>query len=127
MKVAPTTNFASKFMNQITYNDFTKVDIRTGKIVEIRDFPEARKPAYKLKIDFGPELGIKQSSVQASGAHTKEELLNSLVCCVVNFPSKQIGPFTSEVLTLGFRNNDGDGWVLIEPKKDSVDFGSRLS
>ena len=127
MKVAPTTNFASKFMNQITYNDFTKVDIRTGKIVEIRDFPEARKPAYKLKIDFGPELGIKQSSVQAVGAHTKEELLNSLVCCVVNFPSKQIGPFTSEVLTLGFRNNDGDGWVLIEPKKDSVDFGSRLS
>ena len=127
MKVAPTTNFASKFMNQITYNDFTKVDIRTGKIVEIRDFPEARKPAYKLKIDFGPELGIKQSSVQAVGAHTKEELLNSLVCCVVNFPSKQIGPFTSEVLTLGFQNNAGDGWVLIAPKKDSVDLGSRLS
>lgn len=111
----------------ISYDDFIKVDIRAGKIVEIQDFPEARKPAYKLKIDFGPEVGIKQSSVQAVGAHTKEELLNSLVCCVVNFPPKQIGPFTSEVLTLGFRNNSGDGWVLIEPKKSSVDLGSRLS
>jgi len=111
----------------ISYDDFTNVDMRVGKIVEIQDFPEARKPAYKLKIDFGPELGIKQSSVQAVGAHTKEELLNSLVCCVVNFPPKQIGPFTSEVLTLGFRNNAGDGWVLIEPKKDSIDLGSRLS
>ena len=111
----------------ISYDDFTNVDMRVGKIVEIQDFPEARKPAYKLKIDFGPELGIKQSSVQAVGAHTKEELLNSLVCCVVNSPPKQIGPFTSEVLTLGFRNNAGDGWVLIEPKKDSIDLGSRLS
>ncbi len=111
----------------ITYDDFTKVDIRAGKIVEIQDFPEARKPAYKLKIDFGPEIGIKQSSVQAVGAHTKEELLNSLVCCVVNFPPKQVGPFASEVLTLGFRNASGEGWVLIEPKKDSVDLGSRLS
>ncbi|MDP2655650.1 MAG: tRNA-binding protein [bacterium] len=111
----------------ISYDDFTKVDIRVGKIVEIQDFPEARKPAYKLKIDFGPDIGVKQSSVQAVGAHTKEELLNSLVCCVVNFPPKQIGPFTSEVLTLGFRNNAGDGWVLIEPKKSSVDLGNRLS
>lgn len=111
----------------ISYEDFQKIDIRVGKIVEIQDFPEARKPAYKLKIDFGPELGVKQSSVQAVGAHTKEELLDSLVCCVVNFPPKQIGPFTSEVLTLGFRNNTGDGWVLIEPKKSSVDLGSRLS
>jgi tRNA-binding protein len=110
-----------------TFEDFQKIDIRVGKIVEIQDFPEARKPAYKLKVDFGPEIGIKQSSVQAVGAHTKEELLNSLVCCVVNFPPKQVGPFTSEVLTLGFRNNAGDGWVLIEPKKGSVDLGSRLS
>ena len=114
-------------MDQITYNDFEKVYIRVGKIVEILDFPEARKPAYKLKIDFGPEIGIKQSSVQAIGAHMKEELLNSLVCCVVNFPPKQIGLFTSEVLTLGFRNNKGDGWVLIEPKNDSVDLGSKLA
>lgn len=111
----------------ISYEDFQKIDIRAGKIVEIQDFPEARKPAYKLKIDFGPEIGVKQSSVQAVGAHTKEELLNSLVCCVVNFPLKQIGPFASEVLTLGFRNNSGDGWVLVEPKKDSVDLGSKLA
>ena len=114
-------------MEQITWNDFEKVDIRVGKIIEILDFPEAQKPAYKLQIDFGPEVGIKRSSVQAVGAHTKEELLNSLVCCVVNFPPKQIGPFTSEVLTLGFKNNAGDGWVLIEPKRGSVDIGSKLA
>ena len=114
-------------MDQITWDDFEKVDIRVGKIIEVLDFPEARKPAYKLKIDFGSEVGIKQSSVQAVGAHTKEELLGSLVCCVVNFPLKQIGPFVSEVLTLGFRNNVGGGWVLIEPKKAAVDLGSRLA
>jgi len=114
-------------MDQITWDDFEKVDIRVGKIIEVSDFPEARKPAYKLKVDFGSEVGIKQSSVQAVGAHTKEELLGSLVCCVINFPPKQIGPFTSEVLTLGFRNNAGDGWVLIEPKKASIDLGSRLA
>jgi len=114
-------------MEQITWDDFEKVDIRVGKVIEILDFPEARKPAYKLQIDFGAEIGIKRSSVQAVGAHTKEELLNSLVCCVVNFPPKQIGPFTSEVLTLGFRNNAGDGWVLIVPKSDAVDIGSKLA
>ena len=119
----PTKNI----MNQITWNDFEKVDIRVGKIIEILDFPEARKPAYKLQIDFGAEIGIKRSSVQAVGAHTKEELLNSFVCCVVNFPPKQVGPFTSEVLTLGFKNNAGDGWVLIEPKSGSVDIGSKLA
>ena len=97
----------------ISYEDFQKIDIRVGKIVEVQDFSEAHKPAYKLKIDFGPEVGIKQSSVQAVGVHTKEELLDSLVCCVVNFAPKKIGPFTSEVLTLGFQNNAGDGWVLI--------------
>ena len=110
----------------INYDDFEKVDIRVGKIIKVEDFPEARKPAYKLKIDFGPEIGIKQSSVQAVGAHTKDELLDSLVCCVVNFPPKQIGPVTSEVLTLGFKNNAGEGWVLIQPKKDSIDIGSKL-
>jgi len=111
----------------ITYEDFEKVDIRVGKIVEVSDFPEAHKPAYKLKIDFGSDIGVKQSSVQAVGTHTKEELLNSLVCCVVNFPPKQVGPFFSEVLTLGFKNIAGDSWVLIEPKNDSVDLGSKLS
>ncbi|KKU50371.1 MAG: Export-related chaperone CsaA [Parcubacteria group bacterium GW2011_GWA1_47_10] len=114
-------------MTQITYEDFEKVDIRVGKIIEISDYPEAKKPAYKLRIDFGAEIGIKQSSVQAVGAHIKEELLNSLVCCVVNFPPKRIGPFVSEVLTLGFKNNSGDGWVLIEPKNNSVDLGDKLA
>ena len=114
-------------MDQITWDDFEKVDIRVGKIIEVLDFLEAHKPAYKLKIDFGSEVGIKQSSVQAVGAHTKEELIGSFVCCVVNFPPKQIGPFVSEVLTLGFKNNAGDGWVLIEPKGTSVDLGSRLA
>lgn len=111
----------------ISYEEFQKIDIRVGKIVDIQDFPEAHKPAYKLKIDFGPEIGIKQSSVQAVGAHTKEELLDSLVCCVVNFAPKKIGPFTSEVLTLGFQNNAGGGWVLIEPKKGSIDLGNRIA
>lgn len=114
-------------MVTISYEDFEKVDIRVGKVIEVLDFPEAKKPAYKLKIDLGPEIGVKQSSVQAIGAHTKEELLNSLVCCVVNFPPKQIGAFASEVLTLGFRNNTGTGWVLIEPKNGNVDLGSKLA
>lgn len=111
----------------ISYEDFEKVDIRVGKIVEINDFPEARKPAYQLSIDFGPEIGIKKSSVQAVGAHTKEELLGSLVCCVVNFPTKKVAHFESEVPTLGFANAAGSGWVLIEPKNQNVELGSKLA
>ena len=111
----------------ITYDDFEKVDIRVGKIVEVDDFPEAKKPACKLKIDFGQEIGIKVSSVQAVGAHTKEELLNMLVCCVVNFPPKRIGPFVSDVLTLGFKNTDGSGWVLITPSKSTIKLGDKLA
>ena len=110
----------------ITYDDFQKVDIRVGKIIEVQDFPEAHKPAFKLKIDFGPEIGIKSSSVQAVGVHTKDELQEMLVCCVVNFAPKKIGPFTSEVLTLGFRNTADIGWVLITPAKQSVELGSKL-
>ena len=110
----------------IAFPDFEKVDIRLGKIIEVEDFPEARNPSYKLKIDFGSEIGIKTSSVQTVGAHTKEELRNMLVCCVVNFPPKQIGRFTSEVLTLGFPNTNGNGWILITPAKNSVKIGDRL-
>jgi tRNA-binding protein len=110
----------------ITWDDFDKVDIRVGKIIDVQDFPEAKKPAYKLKIDFGTEIGVKQSSVQAVGAHTKEELAGSLVCCVVNFPPKQVGPFASQVLTLGFKNAAGSGWVLIEPKNENIELGSKL-
>lgn len=112
---------------EITYEDFLKVDIRVGKIVEVHDFPEAHKPAFQLKIDLGPEIGIKQSSAQLVGAHTKQDLLGKLVCCVVNFPPKKIANFTSEVLTLGFRNTEGMGWVVVEPAKDTVELGSRLA
>ena len=94
----------------INFEDFEKVDIRLGRIVDVQDFPEARRPAFKLKVDFGSDIGIKTSSVQAVGAHTKEELLNMLVCCDVNFPVKRIGFFESEVLTLGFQNAAGLGW-----------------
>lgn len=111
----------------IDYEDFEKVDIRVGKIIEVSDFPEARKPAFKLKIDFGQEIGIKLSSVQAVGAHTKEELQGMLVCCVINFPIKKIGSFESEVLTLGFRNIGGMGWILITPSKSSVQLGDKLA
>lgn len=110
----------------ITYEDFEKVDIRLGKIVDAQDFPEARKPAFKLKIDFGPEIGIKTSSARLVGAHTKEEILGMLVMCVVNFPPKQIGPFVSEVLTLGFANTDDDGFILATPAKKSVQIGDKL-
>ncbi len=111
----------------INYEDFEKVDIRVGKIIQVDDFPEAKKPAFKLKIDFGPEIGIKVSSVQAIGAHTREGLFGMLVCCVVNFQAKQIGPFSSEVLTLGFRNSKGSGWVLITPSKPDVSIGDKLA
>lgn len=110
----------------VTFEDFDKVDIRSGKIIEVEDFPEARNPSFKLKIDFGTEIGVKTSSVQAIGAHTKEELSGMLVCCVVNFPPKRVGKFTSDVLTLGFKNNNGLGWVLITPAKTSINLGDKL-
>lgn len=110
----------------ITYEDFEKVDIRVGKVVSVEDFPEARNPAFKLKIDLGPEMGVRQSSVQAPGAHTKEELQGMLVCCVVNFPPKKVANFNSEVLTLGFQNSAGSGWILVTPAKNTVELGSKL-
>lgn len=113
-------------MSQITIEDFEKVDIRLGRVLEVEDFPEARKPAYKLTIDFGKELGVKRSSAQLVGGHTKEELVGMLVCCVVNFPPRQVGPFMSEVLTLGFKNVEGDGWLVITPSKPTIVLGSRL-
>lgn len=93
--------------DDITYADFEKVDIRTGTIVEVLPFPEARKPAFKLKIDFGPEIGMKKSSAQITVHYTPETLLGRQVLAVVNFPPRQIGPFRSEVLTLGFEDDTG--------------------
>ena len=110
----------------ITYDDFEKVDIRLGKIIDVQDFPEARKPAFKLTIDFGLEIGTKRSSVQLPGTYEKEELLGMYVICVVNFASRQVGPFISEVLTLGFKNTEGEGYVLVTPSKASVQLGDRL-
>ena len=108
----------------ITYPDFDKVDIRVGRILRVDEFPEARKPAYKLMIDFGPELGTKKSSAQLTRHYTREELEGRLVMAVVNFPPRQIGPFMSEVLTLGVPDPDG-AVVLIVPDKN-VPVGGRL-
>ena len=108
----------------ITYDDFTKVDIRVGKIVSIEDFPEARKPAYKLTIDFGEEIGIRKSSAQITKHYTKDELIGREILAVVNFPPKQIGPFISEVLTLGLPDGE-DGVVLIQPTRE-VPLGGKL-
>src|SRR3990167_9016369 len=96
------------------YEDFEKLDIRIGKIVEIEDFPEAKKPAYKLKIDFGPKIGIKKSCAQLPKNYSKEELKDKLVLGVINFPARQIGPAVSEVLTLGVPDQE-DNCILVAP------------
>lgn len=108
-----------------TAEDFEKLDIRVGKIIEVEYFPEARKPSYKLTIDFGPEVGIKNSSAQLVDLYTKEELKNKLVLGVVNFPARKIGPFLSEVLTLGVPDKDGR-CVLVAPDKDLAKIGGKL-
>jgi tRNA-binding protein len=107
----------------ITYDDFLKVDIRVGKIVQVDDFPKAKKPAYKLRIDFG-ELGVKASSAQIVKHYNKEDLLGKLVLAVVNFPPRQIADFFSEVLTLGVMLGEGDV-VLVRPDRE-VPVGTRI-
>jgi len=111
-------------MNTAAINDFQKLDIRVGKIIDVNDFPQAKKPAYKLTIDFGPAIGTKQSSAQITENYTKEDLLDTLVMCVINFPPRQIGPFISEVLTLGVPAENGTV-ILIRPDQN-VPLGGQL-
>lgn len=106
----------------IIYDDFSKIDMRVGKVIEVENFPQALKPAYKLTIDFGP-LGIKKSSAQITN-YKKEDLLGRQVICVVNFPPKQIGPFVSEVLTLGAEREEG-GYELLCPDPEAK-LGKRI-
>lgn len=110
--------------DQIQFDDFLKIDVRAGTILEATEFPEARKPAYKLKIDFGEEIGVKRSSVQITVHYRVDELVGRQVIGVVNFPSRQIGPFMSEVLTLGLADDRGD-IVLLQPERQ-VPNGARM-
>ncbi len=107
-----------------TFEDFDRLDMRVGIIVDVRPFPEARKPAYKLRIDFGPEIGVKNSSAQITVLYTPESLMGKRVVAVTNFAPKQIGPFLSEVLTLGVADASGDV-VLLQPEREAP-LGSRV-
>ena len=111
-------------MEHISWSDFEKIQLRAGTVVEVKEFPEARKPAFILKIDFGEEFGIKQSSAQISDLYVLNELKGKQVICVVNFPPKQIGPFISECLVTGLYREDGSV-VLAVPEKE-VQNGARL-
>ena len=111
-------------MTQISYDDFAKVDIRVGRIVQADDFPQARKPAYKLRIDFGPEIGVKNSSAQIAKYYEPPDLVGRLVLAVVNFPPRQIATFFSEVLTLGVILGEGD-ICLVHPDRE-VPLGSAV-
>ena len=111
-------------MSEITFDDFMKVDIRAGTVVDVQNFPEAKKPALKLFIDFGDELGVKKTSAQITQHHSKDNLMGKQVMAVVNFPPRQIGPFISEVLTLGF--HDENGFVKLAFPSGDVPNGERL-
>lgn len=111
-------------MDTISYDDFAKVDIRVGRILQAEEFPKARKPAYKLRIDFGPEIGTKNSSAQITRYYNPQELVGKLVLGVVNFPPRQIATFFSEVLTLGVILGEGD-ICLVHPDRD-VPLGSPI-
>lgn len=108
-----------------TIEDFLKLDIRVGRIVEATEFPEARKPAYKLTIDFGPEIGTKRSSAQIVARYALDDLPGRLVLAVVNFPPRRIGPFESEVLTLGVPDADGRV-ILVSPDSPDAKVGAKL-
>lgn len=110
--------------SEINFNQFLEVDMRIGEVIEVEDFPEAKKPSYKLEIDFGPAIGIKKSSAQITVHYSKQDLKGKKVCAVVNFPPRQIGKFMSEVLVVGF-SDENQNIVLFNLDK-SVPNGSRL-
>lgn len=111
-------------MHTIGWDDFTKVELRVGRVLEARPFPEARKPAYVLHVDFGPEIGVRKSSAQITAHYTPEALVGRLVVGVVNFPKKQIGPLRSECLVTGF--HDADGHVVLCVPDGDVPLGTKL-
>ena len=111
-------------MSEIEFGDFLKVDIRVGTILRAEPYPEARNPSYKLYVDFGPEIGERKTAAQLTVHYTLEELIGKQVAAVINFPAKQIGKFMSEILVLGFPNENG-GVVLVEPNRKVAD-GGRL-
>jgi len=112
-------------MGDIKWSDFEKVDLRAGTIIDVKDFPEARHPAYIVQINFGEILGVRKSSAQITDLYTKEQLLGKQVVCVVNFPEKQIGPIKSQVLITGFE--DENGKVVLTSTERTVKNGTRIS
>jgi tRNA-binding protein len=126
LRVDKVIRFKAKIKNHMaTIEDFNKLDIRVGRVLEVDEFPEARKPAYKLTIDFGPEIGIKRSSVQITQLYQKDELPGKLVLGVVNFPPRRIGPFESETLTLGVPDEAGNV-ILVVPDRGKPKVGGKL-
>jgi tRNA-binding protein len=111
-------------MQTITWDDFARVELRVGTIIEVLDFPAARKPAWKLRIDFGPEIGERVSSAQITALYRREDLVGQQIIAVVNFPPKRIGPFTSEVLVTGF--HDENGRVVLAQPQRPVPNGAKL-
>ena len=112
-------------MKEITWDEFEKIEMRVGTVIDVEEFPEARKPAYKLKVDFGADIGVKKSSAQITDLYSRDELIGRQIVGVVNFPNKQIGPFFSEFLLTGFTQADGSV-VLAQPER-SVATGSKLA
>ena len=112
-------------MDKITWQDFEKVELRAGTVIEVNDFPKARKPAFQLKIDLGEEIGIKQSSAQLTKLYSKEELMGKQVLCVINFPSRQIANFLSEILVTGYVLADGE--VILSSIERLVPNGTKLA